>query len=123
MFKKNSNSTIFLQSSKIIDLQYLLKLFNLLSQNVSNLKWVVLKYLPVLPPDLRPFSLVQNTVAVHSINYFYVELINVNNKLNALRNLDLSEDFLIKQRNLLQKKLNNLFFSKSITKLCRTLKY
>lgn len=108
---------------KLLDIQQVLKLLNFFSQTGISLEWLILKYIPVLPADLRPFSIVQNIISIHSINYFYVELINVNCKLNTLLTMSISEDFLKKQKNLLQKKLNSLFFSKATTKFRNNVKF
>jgi DNA-directed RNA polymerase beta' subunit len=108
---------ILYSNFNLLEIQHVLKLLNCFNQTNINLQWLLLKYLPVLPADLRPFSIVQGMLSIHSINYFYAELINVNFKLQTLSTVFISEEFLKKQKNLLQRKLNNLFFSKSTTKL------
>lgn len=98
---------------KVQQLQQYLKWLNSFSQSNVNISWLILKYIPVLPPDIRPFSLIQSIISVHSINYLYSELVNINYKLYNLYFTSVSEDFLKRQKNLLQKKVDDLFLNPS----------
>lgn len=86
-----------------------LKLFNYFIKSKSKPHWMTIKYLPVLPPNLRPIvSLQDKTVIVTDINFLYANIINTNNKIIKLRKMSVTEDFLNNEKYLLQDKVDKL---------------
>jgi DNA-directed RNA polymerase beta' subunit len=69
-FSQNPN---FTQYSKINNLKTILK--------ESRPEWMVLSFLPVLPPDLRPIIQIQNQVAASDLNRLYQKVIYRNERL------------------------------------------
>lgn len=79
---------------------------------------MTIKYLPVLPPNLRPIvSLQDKTVIVTDINFLYSNIINGNNKINKLRKMSVIEDFLNNEKYLLQDKLDKLIDNEKIANI------
>ena len=68
-----------------------LKVANLFLQNNKQPEWMMLSRLPVLPPELRPIvRLDGGVVVVADLNKLYQKVIFRNNRLEALRMVDLS---------------------------------
>ncbi|MGX7582876.1 DNA-directed RNA polymerase subunit beta' [Candidatus Vidania fulgoroideorum] len=77
----------------------------------NNIKpqWMVMKYVPVLPPDLRPIVELENgNFASSDINELYRRLINRNNRLKVMKNSFFPESVIRKEKKLLQDSLNAL---------------
>lgn len=71
---------------------------------------MTLKFLPVLPPNLRPILKLQdNTMVTSDLNYTYQNIININNRINQLQNMQVSEKFIKTERVKLQYNINLLF--------------
>lgn len=86
-----------------------MKILNYFLRTSTRPEWLSIKYLPVLPVNLRPivrFS--DNTFAVSALNSQYSEIVRVNNNLKLLRRMFVSEDFLKRDKFKLQKLVNNL---------------
>lgn len=91
-----------------------LKLINHLIQNKYKPTWIMIKYLPVLPPSLRPIIKMQdNTIIISDLNYIYSEIININNKLIKFKELSIPEILMIKEKLALQMSINKLMNNKS----------
>ena len=73
-------------------------------------EWMVLKILPVLPPELRPITLVDGTIATVDLNELYKTVIRRNNLLkSALENGACYPDVVINQfKHNLQKAVDSL---------------
>ena len=68
-----------------------LKIANLFFQSNKRPEWMMLSKLPVLPPELRPIvRLDGGVVVVADLNKLYQKVIFRNNRLEALRMIDLS---------------------------------
>lgn len=95
-----------------------LKLINYFIQTKTNPEWMVIKYLPVLPPNIRPIVKLQDkTVIVTDLNFLYSKIIESNNKLLKLRKMSVPENFLNNEKNSLQETIDNLIDNdKKITK-------
>ncbi len=96
-----------------------LKLLNFLSQTKTKPEWMVLKFLPVLPPDIRPIVKIQDkTVVTTDLNFSYLNIISINNKIIKLRKMLVPERFLSNEKLFLQQKVDNLIAGekKSISK-------
>lgn len=74
----------------------------------------MIKYLPVLPPNLRPIIKMQdNTIIISDLNYIYSEIININNKLLKFKELSIPEILMIKEKLSLQATINSLINNKN----------
>lgn len=70
---------------------------------------MTIKYLPVLPPNLRPIvQLKDNSIVTTDLNYLYSNIVNSNNKIFKLRKMSVPEDFLSGEKYTLQIKVDNL---------------
>ena len=79
-------------------------------------QWLVLKSLPVLPPDLRPMvQLPGGRFATSDLNDLYRRVINRNNRLNRLINLGAPEIILRNEKRMLQEAVDSLIDSSSKT--------
>ena len=76
----------FLPSAKNTDREKLIKRLRVIDQFIasgSNPSWMVLKYIPVLPPDLRPMvQLDGGRFATSDLNDLYRRVINRNNHIS-----------------------------------------
>ena len=69
-----------------------------------------IKFLPILPPELRPIIKLQdNTIITSDLNYLYQNLININNRILQLKNLQVSKKFIKNEKIKLQESLEQLF--------------
>ena len=70
---------------------------------------MTIKYLPVLPPNLRPIVKLQDkTIIVTDVNFLYSNIININNKIIKLRKMSVPEPFLYNEKISLQDKVDKL---------------
>jgi len=73
-------------------------------------EWMMLDYLPVLPPDLRPLvSLDGGKFAVSDVNDLYRRVINRNQRLKRLVELDAPEIIVRNEKRMLQESVDALF--------------
>jgi len=71
--------------------------------------WMILRVLPVLPPDLRPMvQLSGGRFAASDINDLYRRVINRNNRLKHLMNLGAPEIILRNEKRMLQESVDSL---------------
>ena len=92
-----------------IKYQKRLKLINNFIQNKCTPTWIMIKYLPVLPPNLRPIIKMQdNTIITSDLNYLYSDIININNKITKLKNLLIPTHLIFKEKILLYTTVNKL---------------
>ncbi len=79
-------------------------------------EWLVLRVLPVLPPDLRPMvQLPGGRFATSDLNDLYRRVINRNNRLNRLINLGAPEIILRNEKRMLQEAVDSLIDASSKT--------
>ncbi|MBI2597343.1 DNA-directed RNA polymerase subunit beta' [Candidatus Daviesbacteria bacterium] len=79
-------------------------------------EWLILRVLPVLPPDLRPMvQLPGGRFATSDLNDLYRRVINRNNRLNRLINLGAPEIILRNEKRMLQEAVDSLIDSSSRT--------
>src|SRR3990167_9316240 len=72
-------------------------------------EWMIIRILPVLPPDLRPMvQLPGGRFATSDLNDFYRRVINRNNRLNRLINLGAPEIILRNEKRMLQEAVDAL---------------
>ena len=77
--------------------------------------WMILKILPVLPPDLRPMvQLVGGKFATSDLNDLYRRIINRNNRLKNLMEIGAPEIILRNEKRMLQEAVDNLIDSSQI---------
>lgn len=94
-----------------------LKLINCFIQSNSSPKWMTIKYLPVLPPNLRPIvKLHDNTIITTDLNFLYSKIINSNNKIVKLRSMNVPETFLNNEKYLLQETVDKLINNEKVIK-------
>jgi DNA-directed RNA polymerase subunit beta' len=96
-------------SSKYVKLVKRLKLIDGLRRAKVNPIWMVLKVLPVLPPDLRPMvQLSGGRFATSDLNDLYRRVINRNNRLKHLIGLGAPEIILRNEKRMLQEAVDSL---------------
>ncbi len=96
-------------SSKYVKLVKRLKLVDGLRRAKVNPAWMVLKVLPVLPPDLRPMvQLSGGRFATSDLNDLYRRVINRNNRLKHLIGLGAPEIILRNEKRMLQEAVDSL---------------
>ncbi len=94
-----------------------LKLINCFIQSKSSPKWMTIKYLPVLPPNLRPIvRLHDNTIITTDLNFLYSKIVNINNKIIKLRNMNVPESFLNNEKYSLQDTVDKLINNEKVIK-------
>lgn len=70
---------------------------------------MVIKYLPVLPPNLRPILKLQDkTLITTDLNLLYSKILESNNKIIKLRKMSVPENFLNNEKILLQEAVDRL---------------
>ena len=96
-------------SSKYVKLVKRLKLIDGLRRAKINAAWMVLRVLPVLPPDLRPMvQLSGGRFATSDLNDLYRRVINRNNRLKHLMGLGAPEIILRNEKRMLQEAVDSL---------------
>jgi DNA-directed RNA polymerase subunit beta' len=96
-------------SSKYIKLAKRLKLVDGMKRAKVNAMWMVLKVLPVLPPDLRPMvQLSGGRFATSDLNDLYRRVINRNNRIKHLISLGAPEIILRNEKRMLQEAVDSL---------------
>lgn len=95
-----------------------LKIINSFIQSKTNPEWMTIKYLPVLPPNLRPIVRLQDkTIIATDLNFLYGKIIETNNKIKKLRKMSVPDKFLNNEKSFLQENVDNLVDNeKRITK-------
>ena len=87
-------------------------MYNYFIQTNTKPHWMVIKYLPVLPPNLRPIVKLKNeTIITTEINFLYSNIINSNNKILKLKKMAVPDAFLNNEKYFLQTKIDNLINS------------
>ncbi len=77
-------------------------------------QWLILRVLPVIPPDLRPMvQLPGGRFATSDLNDLYRRVINRNNRLNRLINLGAPEIILRNEKRMLQEAVDSLIDTSS----------
>ena len=98
--------------SKFIKLAKRLKLIDGLRRAKVDPSWMILKVLPVLPPDLRPMvQLSGGRFATSDLNDLYRRVINRNNRLKHLIGLGAPEIILRNEKRMLQEAVDSLIDS------------
>lgn len=86
-----------------------LKLFRSMLMNNIRPEWMVLKVLPVIPPDLRPMvPLDGGRYATSDLNDLYRRVINRNNRLKKLLELKAPEVIIVNEKRMLQEAVDAL---------------
>ncbi len=86
-----------------------LKLIQHLRQSGNQPEWMVLKVLPVLPPDLRPLvPLDGGRFASSDLNDLYRQVINRNNRINRLQELKAPDVIVRNEKRMLQEAVDAL---------------
>jgi len=96
-------------SSRYLKVAKRLKLINGLRRVKISPSWMILKVLPVLPPDLRPMvQLSGGRFATSDLNDLYRRVINRNNRLKHLIGLGAPEIILRNEKRMLQEAVDSL---------------
>lgn len=86
-----------------------LKLVQHLRQSCNQPEWMVLKVLPVLPPDLRPLvPLEGGRFASSDLNDLYRQVINRNNRIKRLQELNAPDVIVRNEKRMLQEAVDAL---------------
>ena len=87
-----------------------LKVVESLKRSGNRPEWMVLKVLPVIPPDLRPLvPLDGGRFATSDLNDLYRRVINRNNRLKRLQELNAPEIIIRNEKRMLQEAVDVLF--------------
>jgi DNA-directed RNA polymerase subunit beta' len=96
-------------STKYVKLTKRLKIIDGLRRAKVNPTWMIIKVLPVLPPDLRPMvQLSGGRFATSDLNDLYRRVINRNNRLKHLITLGAPEIILRNEKRMLQESVDSL---------------
>jgi DNA-directed RNA polymerase subunit beta' len=96
-------------TSRFVKLAKRLKLIDGMRRSKINPAWMILRVLPVLPPDLRPMvQLSGGRFATSDLNDLYRRVINRNNRLKHLINLGAPEIILRNEKRMLQEAVDSL---------------
>ena len=94
---------------KIKRYQKRIKLLESLIKSGNRPEWMILKVLPILPPDLRPLvPLDGGRFATSDLNDLYRRVINRNNRLQRLLDLNAPEIIVRNEKRMLQKSVDSL---------------
>lgn len=79
-----------------------LKIVNHFIQTKFKLEWMLIKYLPVLPPNLRPIVKLENNITIITdLNRLYMNILYTNSLLKRLITFNMFDDSIrIEKRNL-----------------------
>jgi DNA-directed RNA polymerase subunit beta' len=95
--------------TKIKKLSKRLKLIEALAESGNKPEWMVMKVLPVLPPDLRPLvPLDGGRFATSDLNDLYRRVINRNNRLKRLLDLNAPDIIVRNEKRMLQESVDAL---------------
>lgn len=105
----SSKESFNLQDKKEFLYRNRIKILNFFAQTKTRVEWMVLRYLPVLPPNIRPIVKIQGkTVVTTDLNFSYANIINTNSKILKLRKMLVPEKFLSNEKLFLQQKVDIL---------------
>ncbi|MGX7592981.1 DNA-directed RNA polymerase subunit beta' [Candidatus Karelsulcia muelleri] len=91
-------------------LNYRLKTIRELIEGKETYKNIVLKIIPVIPPEIRPLVQLENgKYATSDLNEFYRKLIIRNNRLKKFQNIRVPQIIIRNERRLLQESVDSLF--------------
>lgn len=100
-----------------------IKLLNFFIETQTKLEWMTIKYLPLLPPDLRPIlKMKDNTIITSDLNYIYTKIINNNNKIGQLQLMEVDKKIINKETILLKNAIEVLFNSNKGNKSIKNIK-
>jgi len=108
---KNLKKELIKTSSKLKKkkIMYKIRILNGMSENAIDPSWMILQYVPVIPPDLRPMvQLTGGRFATSDLNDLYRRLINRNNRLKKLIKLGAPEIILRNEKRMLQESVDIL---------------
>jgi DNA-directed RNA polymerase subunit beta' len=92
------------------DLVKRLKIIESLRDSANKCEWMVLRCIPVIPPDLRPLVLLDSgNFATSDLNDLYRRIINRNNRLKKLVDLNAPEVIIRNEKRMLQQSVDALF--------------
>lgn len=96
-------------NNKFVKLAKRLKVIDGMRRAKINPSWMILKVLPVIPPDLRPMvQLSGGRFATSDLNDLYRRVINRNNRLKHLMELGAPEIILRNEKRMLQESVDSL---------------
>ena len=105
--REDINSTN--SETKIKKLSKRLKVLEALSESKNRPEWMILKVLPVLPPELRPLvPLDGGRFATSDLNDLYRRVINRNNRLHRLLDLNAPDIIVRNEKRMLQEAVDAL---------------
>ena len=112
MLKRNAT----IEKKKLVYINRL-RLYNYFLQTKTDPTWITIKYLPVIPPNLRPIvKLKDKTTITTDLNILYGNIISSNNKLLKLRKMHVPEKFLNSEKFVLQTKVDQLIDNNKVNK-------
>ena len=104
--RKESEKSVGIKNIKILKRLRLAEGFR---KSQINPSWMILKNLPIIPPDLRPMvQLIGGRFATSDLNDLYRRVINRNNRLKHLLELGAPEIILRNEKRMLQEAVDSL---------------
>lgn len=116
---KNLKKELAKTSSKLKKkkIMYKIRILNGMIENSINPSWMIMQYVPVIPPDLRPMvQLTGGRFATSDLNDLYRRLINRNNRLKKLIKLGAPEIILRNEKRMLQESVDILIDAQKSSK-------
>lgn len=112
---KDSKNPKKVIEKKILIYKNRIKILNHFLTNKVSPHWMTIKFLPVLPPNIRPIvRLKDKTIITTDLNFLYAKIIDNNNKINKLRKMSVPENFLNNEKLLLQENVDKLINNEKI---------
>jgi DNA-directed RNA polymerase subunit beta' len=85
------------------------RIINYFIQHSFKPTWMLIKFLPVLPPNLRPVVKLENNITITTdLNFLYLNILRINKLLAALEIAILNQDLLLNDKLLLQSSIDKL---------------
>jgi DNA-directed RNA polymerase subunit beta' len=100
-----------------------LKITNCFLETKTLPQWMTFKFLPVLPPNVRPIiKLEDKKIITTDLNQLYCKIININNKITKLKKMLIQEKYLNNEKSILQESVNELIINNEKIKTKKKLK-
>jgi DNA-directed RNA polymerase subunit beta' len=88
------------------------RIVNYFKQTKSKPRWLLFKYLPVIPPNIRPIVKLQDKlIIITDLNFLYANILNINNKIKKLHKMSVPKNFINGEKYVLQTKVDQLLLN------------
>lgn len=94
-----------------------LKITNCFLETKIQPHWMTFKFLPVLPPNIRPIvKLEDKRIITTDLNQLYSKIININNKISKLKKMMIQKKYLNNEKLVLEESVSELIINSEKTK-------